>query len=247
MGYSWMAHLLPHLDRSHLYQNIDFSRVYTGGRHPVATEIVPTFLCPTDGAPSQGPSGCARNSYTGNSGTGVLDHGFNGLFQDACPDCGASWPGGPVRLGDVTDGLSNTAMVSEHLMGIGTADIGRIIWNLDGRYKRLSDLKSACLSETPRFQKSGKAFGDPWSHGTCWLEGQPGHSWYNHVFVPMKPSCFNGTGVPEGIHSNASNHSGGVYLLMAGGNVQFISVSIDELVWIALGSRNAAETTPLPP
>lgn len=247
MGYSWMAQILPYVDRSNLYQKIDFSDVFLGDMHPIVAEIVPLYLCPSDGTSSISPAGRARNSYSGNSGTGVLDRGYNGLFQHACTDCGEKWSAGPIRWSDVSDALSTTAMVSEHLMGDNSSILTRVIWNLDSWHEPLSDFKSACLRETPRFNSGGSLYGDGWAHGFCWLAGDPGGTWYNHVFTPMQPSCYNGTRVPEGIYTVASNHPGGVHLLFADGHVQFVSQSIDQAVWTAVGSRNGNESVSLAP
>jgi len=85
-----------------------------------------------------------------------------------------------------------------------------------------------------------------WIHGAGrgseWVGGDLSRTRYNHALTPQQPSCFNGSFVPDGIYTAASEHAGGVNLLMADGRVTFVSVSIDSGVWRALGSIAGRES-----
>lgn len=175
-----------------------------------------------------------------------MEHGYNGVFQPAVPDPGDRWNAGPVRWRDVTDGLSGTAMASEFLKGDRSSDLLRVIWFLRESRDTLKDLRSACVAETPRFRSDGSPFGSAWSRGHCWLDGNLGVATYTHILGPQSPSCFDGSSPLTGNFATTSNHAGGVHLLSADGHVRFVSQTIDENVWIALGSRNGDESVSSP-
>ena len=241
-GYSWMAQVLPYVDRHDLYRQINFSDVFWGDDHPIIGEAVPLLLCPSDGTPSVLPHGRAGTNYAGNFGTGVLDRGFNGIFQNLLTQIpGRPWSEGPVRWRDISDGTSSTAMLSEALRGDSSANYLRVTWNLQAPRTTLPELRLACTRETPRFHSDGSVFGDRFLRGDCWLNGSTGVTLYNHASVPMSPSCFNGSSVAEGIYGAGSKHIAGVNLVFADGHLQFVSRSIDANVWTAWGSRNGNE------
>jgi prepilin-type N-terminal cleavage/methylation domain-containing protein len=106
------------------------------------------FLCPSDSAPPPSPSnGYVGNNYYTNSG---------GWLSDACeqfpPAVPNGMPQGPmynrsaVRYSAVTDGLSNTAVASEKLRGMGTYDVVRdLFWvtevtSIDAMYQSCNTL-----------------------------------------------------------------------------------------------------------
>ncbi len=110
----------------------DYQSVTISASHPnakAAATIVPAFLCPSDGYRDSEAVGSARpapGSYAGNVGwvrgtTGIdgkrpslaRHNGFLGLVNPKAPD---PWQVAPVSMRDVTDGLSNTAAVSERLI-----------------------------------------------------------------------------------------------------------------------------------
>lgn len=77
---------------------------------------------------------------------------------------------------------------------------------------------------------------------------------YNHLRPPNDPDIDCRGGLPHATRTNhwwdrlslnvaaRSRHTGGVHALFCDGHVQFVSSSIDSGVWMALGSRDGAET-----
>jgi prepilin-type processing-associated H-X9-DG protein len=241
-SFSWLTSILPYVEQKNLHQQIDLSVFYADvANQAVYGEVVDLFLCPSESVQPVSRAGLARNSYAGNFGSGVKAHGYNGVFTPP----GYKHPLWPqatfVRFRDVTDGVSQTALASEHLMGDYTADRLRVVWNLADPPSTQEQLTSACLNETPRFFEDGNPYGNWAHHGEAWLDASPGVTLYNHVLTPQQPSCLDGTSVQSGVYTAASQHSGGVNVAMADLRVSFISASIDQTAWSAAGSRNGAD------
>jgi competence protein ComGC len=239
---SWLTHTLPYIEQKSLHEKIDFRAFHSDGvNQDVIVKVVDLFLCPSESAATVSPGGAARNSYAGNFGSGVKEHGYNGLFITG-DFKNPSWPKNRyVRFRDVTDGLSQTAMVSEHVMGDESAQLLRVIWHLVEYQPSQSELIAACLSETPRYWENDIPYGNASHHGCSWMDGSPGATLYNHVLPPQQRSCFDGTGVQTGIFSAASQHPDGVNVVLADTHVTFVSASIDQTAWSAVGSRNGSD------
>ncbi len=64
---------------------------------------------------------------------------------------------------------------------------------------------------------------------------------YGHSGRPndLRPTCF--WGYSNGLHPPRSYHPGGVNVLLGDGHVEFIKDSIQQNVWVALGTRAAAD------
>ncbi len=200
----------------------------------LASHRIPVFQCPSDPASDIPKVGLGEThyctNYAGNHGTGVQVHGYNGMFR--------SFGSGPIRMGDVTDGTSNTAALSEILVGHGETDLRRTIWTtpylLDGpdellQFSHLCRQTAALATAT--FHEKGVSWSRPHSFGTL----------YNHVLFPNDASCKNRSQVPTGAYSAGSQHPGIVHAQFADGHVHAISERIDLQVWQALGSRNGGE------
>ena len=118
--HSWASLLLPNLDDGNLYHSIDYN---VSSLHPdnqdAASSIVPTYRCPTFTGPdfSDDPNYTrfgdryAIQNYAamGGSDVGHIYGQNTGLFE---PD-GTIYPLSSHRAGDVTDGLSNTILITE--------------------------------------------------------------------------------------------------------------------------------------
>lgn len=133
--YSVLVSLLPFLDTSGLYDNINFS--VASYRNPalippdtlvwaeidrrsvnytVASQRLPFFLCPDDNNKPTGPA----TSYFTNYGTWMAYY-RSGLTEDGMVTI---WvPNRARSLGDVTDGPTNTACFAEAIKGVGTARV----------------------------------------------------------------------------------------------------------------------------
>ena len=208
---------------------------------PLKDTYLPYLICPSDPGATTGEGifGTAfGTSYHGNAGTGVLADGFNGLFGYGA-DSNDIYPDKAVKTGDITDGLSNTAMFSEALLPNSRQPRVTSTWLTPTEYfdpEDLPVLASQCNSVPRNPQESGWE-PTPFPRGFPWHGGGMGTALYTHTLPPNRPSCTNGSSVMTGIYTAASMHPGGVNVAFADGHIDFVSQDIDSNVWVELGSR----------
>jgi len=240
-GFSFHVMILPYIGQSNLlYDQIKFDDpidINTSAK-PIRSVVLSLYLCPSDPASATLPappvsSGAASTSYAGNSGSGALNAGFDGLFQHL--ETGPLG-GGAVTSADVTDGLSNTAAVAEILHADSSTSRLRTIWNTPSNLS-FQTLATTC-SQLPSNPSFAGWSGDQYARGTPWIAGDSSETFYNHVLTPNQPSCFNGTDVQTGIFTASSAHSGGVNVLYGDGHVEFATETMSIDVWSELGSRH---------
>jgi prepilin-type processing-associated H-X9-DG protein len=231
--------MLPFIEQSDLYDRIQERKLSNWNAAVPIDIVLPILLCPTDSAPVLvGTSKKAGTNYAGNCGVWLIPNGFDGLFVYLPPPPGP-YRGAPVRLADVTDGLSNTAALSEILRASESKGRLRVNWNTPKLYMLSTELDafaSYCRSLPDNPFEFGWV-GDPWARGLPWTEGAVGFTLYNHGIEPNNPSCYNQDGVASALSAAASEHSGGVNVLLGDGRVEFIGEAVDRVVWRDIGSR----------
>lgn len=289
--YSWLTSILPQIEQGPLYDSIDFRygmssdcnftssttyrNVVIHSDHPnakPAATILSTYICPSDslvrnedlGTASPAPGSYAANigwpmgAYLPDGQPIVRHNGFMGLTNPRTP---IQWHLADVRDRDITDGLSNTAAVSERLMQTlvpTVADWGWEEYAITSSTPR--SLISYCGGTTNRSRSLAQ-----WIHycgdvstpdpvyskpqGRAWISGWTlAANTYMHVMPPGERNChlYGGENTGENIVTAASRHSGGANLLMGDGRITSVSDSIDHYVWWALGSRNGSEVVAVP-
>jgi prepilin-type N-terminal cleavage/methylation domain-containing protein/prepilin-type processing-associated H-X9-DG protein len=261
----WSTHalILPEIEYANLYNNINFSfppetpgmggviafmPAYQNPNRVNANEcrtVLETMLCPSDLA-IQG-DWLGQNNYVGNQGGWLCDRSdVIGTANDTNPgelQTGVLYYLSRVRISDIVDGTSQTAMFSEKIRGTGDPNPRSDMFvvphqtSLDSLYQVCSNL--ATSTATPLTSKYG------WS----WVMGENCCTLYNHVTTPNKNTC-GGTGFPGSMTNMAmqvppsSRHPGGVNVLMCDGSVHFITDGMDLNMWRALGTRKGQEVVP---
>jgi len=241
--YRWsvLAHLTPYLDQSNLYNAIDFSYPMIGGpgytppysvfpvnRAAVAT-VVPLFLCPSDHGrkllEAWGPA-----NYVSSTGSGT-----NGGYADNSD--GAFFVNSQIRFRDITDGLSNTAVMSESTLGEGTANPTAGPVNPQRVY--ISIPTGTELSDTACNNATATAFST--ARGRAWADGAIPYGLYNHYYGPndARPDCIRHSN--PGWKAARSMHAGGVNVLLGDGSCRFVSNSVDVSNWRSLSTRSGNE------
>lgn len=233
-GFSPHVGLLPYLDLAPIYDKLDLNALSITAESP--DHVVPLFQCPSD---TNRPHSVNYRVCTG----------FGPQANETGEACGEDGNGAGVfpetfdRIGpaDVRDGLSNTALISERVIG-SFSDVyspWRDVGIIPG-----DDLMASCRSENyinlcPRFQSGGENF-QPES-GRSWLSSGFRNTWYSHLFTPnsLTPDCAARSG--QGAYTARSQHPGGVNLCRADGSVAFISQGIDLTLWRALATRSGQE------
>ena len=241
-NFSPHARILPYIDQAPLYNQINFnlSPLHAANAGPWAMSL-PAFLCPSNTDMLPGNVG-GRNNYWTNTGTTVL----NGLpsTDPAHPNFGWPMPDGvfhnssKIRMRDIIDGTSQTAMMSEKMTGDGSNGVsspdtdtyqpGTYPANAEEAYRfclavDVTDLSMQGISNI----------------GVPWILGDNDSTYYYHTQPPNGRSCR----YPPSRMASAANsrHEGGVHLLLCDGSVRFVSENINLPTWRALGSRNGAE------
>jgi prepilin-type N-terminal cleavage/methylation domain-containing protein/prepilin-type processing-associated H-X9-DG protein len=227
----WMQDTMPYFEDQSLYdQFAAYMRTSGATAHmfPGNTTIVPMLMCPSD------PTSPKTSSYNPGGGSGK-SQGFSGnvvvyaastyynapgnTYTNSTKLNGMFFAASKVRMKDITDGSSKTAMVGELIL---SPDIGEN--DVRGRY--YNSWHGGVLLSTLEPPNPTRADQLRWCS--------------NNVAVPQAPCTYTDQNI---FISTRSFHENGVNVGFADGSTQFISNNIDTLVFRALGSRNGSEVT----
>jgi prepilin-type N-terminal cleavage/methylation domain-containing protein/prepilin-type processing-associated H-X9-DG protein len=256
--FSWsaLAELNPFLEQTNIYNMMNLTQpIYMPPNFTISTanqfavqQVVKLFLCPSDlmkpvaadyGVPTIGPT-----NYAVCVGTGTTNGGPP--FGSPLNSDGMFTAGQGFRITDVSDGSSNTAMMSESLLGAGQA-------NASG------PMPSAPQGVQRVYAYTG--FGTPLSAGACagagqwnvsdlrgfmWASGEMRCGSYNHYYTPNAAiyDCVTNdltTYTSFAFRAARSNHTGGVNVLFGDGGVRYVSQSISPSTWRALATRSGGD------
>jgi prepilin-type N-terminal cleavage/methylation domain-containing protein/prepilin-type processing-associated H-X9-DG protein len=230
-----------------------------------AATVVSTYLCPSDAlvvTDQLGPARPAPGSYAGNVGwarraTGLTGDGaplaqINGAMPAINPQLASPWQTGRIGLRDFSDGLSNTALISERRMNTAVpieTTYGSFM--PDGLHESTLSYCAARGSarSLPRWVTycRGVSVADPTfsvPHGKAWISGWTlAANLYMHVMPVNDRNChiYGGESDGNNVVSASSLHPGGAQLAFGDGRVQWVSQDVDLNVWWAIGSRNGGE------
>jgi prepilin-type processing-associated H-X9-DG protein len=274
---SWMVALLPNVEQNALFNAYNAHQNASDATNTtVAYNSLSGFICPSENTKTRPNGNWAPTSYRANhGGPGVIVNWAGTIVQNGSNNPQSWWgsAGDPnmafFGVEGVTDGTSNTALISEKLYGISfpTAPIASVTApngpygkralyavNYNGTYNTFNAANAlagiaACKSLTPTMTDNGNIS----NNGFSWALAWPWHtlvSEYTHFNTPNGYSCVTASdtsggsytlGGTSGIITATSNHSGGVNLCMSDGSVKFVKDSIAPQTWWALGTRNLGE------
>jgi prepilin-type N-terminal cleavage/methylation domain-containing protein/prepilin-type processing-associated H-X9-DG protein len=226
--YSWHVELLPYLEQEALAAdarrsvafNIPHEGPYPGGPHQGVGTVVPVFGCPADGQTRVthdfGGLHFAVTSYLG-------IQGVNRARLD-----GVLYADSRVRVGDITDGTSNTLAVGERPPYIADHQGSWGMW-YTGLY--------------------GIAFRASFGTGAVVLGVREPCASPHFLDSPCGTEVFRfgpgAIGDPHAAYHFWSVHSGGGHFLFADGSVHFLTYGVEPLM-PALASRAGGEEVSLP-
>jgi prepilin-type N-terminal cleavage/methylation domain-containing protein/prepilin-type processing-associated H-X9-DG protein len=269
--HSWTVQLLPGLEQNVVFnaQNFDYGPDRPENSTTSSIQLS-VLLCPSDGAAEPDPPNQPLNYHGNLGGPGVLRN-WMGIVVPAYTRCPFPpyqlWWGpdsnlGVIRIAAISDGLSNTALFSEKLIGGGTTttiavaspNAKRGLFPTvpatpnTGNLGQTLEFLNACRS----LPGSATDAADQFPSGARWSWSFPWHisnDVYTHYNTPNGLSCRSTAtandnvdgGGQTGIITATSNHPGGVNVCFADGSVKFVKDSIDTRTWWALGTRNQGE------
>lgn len=250
--YRWsvLAHLTPYLEQSNAYNALDLNvPLYTPPTFGIAPQnqgavalVVPLFLCPSDQRQPVA-TGFGPTNYAGCAGSGI----GGGTPFDAD---GTFYVQSKTRWADLMDGTSNTAIMSESLLGTGpeaTTDPVHVQQTPQTvyRYHQGAPLTDSACASAAVWNMSNR-------RGFAWVNGEYRCTLYNHYYAPndKTPDCLGVSLTADpatqytgyGWRTARSRHPGGVMLLLGDGSTRFVSQTIDMAIWRALSTRQGGET-----
>jgi prepilin-type processing-associated H-X9-DG protein len=202
-----------------------------GDPYPVnafgVSQKVKIFRCPSDSDVTTDPR-YAPTNYTGCLGSGA--NGGTRVGSD-----GVFYQNSGTRIADISDGTSNTALVSEHPLGTGGPSITdpslvdvRIHY---GRFPANVPVTDAICSGIQLW---------PTDRGARWADGEAPYAEYDHHYPPNAPQ-WDCVALEHSWKPARSRHTGGVNLLLADSSVRFVADGVNIATWQALGSRAGTE------
>lgn len=257
-GNAWEAlsanyFLLPYIDQAPLFNQGQSNLTNWGWTYGTLMNTkLPGFLCPSAlPAPARGsnPSGWdgPGTNYAWSTGSSVetvwAGTRFNGMVAYQTDR----------SMRDVTDGLSNTLMISEILSGSNQSDgSGKYPYDIfyagNGLFNSVADKDFPTQAELDAIggQARNSPSGVKTNNGTMWGWYAAAQSTLNTAATPnwRWPSA-GGDCCPGGAHDwgygiipPRSMHTGGVNAALGDGSVRFISTNVDLLTFQRLGNRS---------
>lgn len=242
-GISPHARILPYLEQATLFNQVNFNVSYNNAGNAAVVPInVTAFRCTSD--PDSLPPALigGRNNYYTNTGTVILNS-LPGTTPGST-NYGMPMPDGPmfenskITLTDILDGTSNTAMMSEKILGDGSNGISTPESDTfrPGTYPADADQAMQDCRSTNVTDLTKQGVSDV---GVPWLRPYHSTTYYYHALPPNDCSCMF---PPQRIATTAnSRHVGGVHVLLCDGAVKFVSSNVDLKTWRAIGTRKGGE------
>lgn len=219
---TWITRLLPYVEQAGLDATIDWTKPFgqaaAGYQTVVNRTSIPLFLCPSNDPVENIFGGLyARGTYAANNGIGPL---HENTFADlpisrslgAVKDrslAGTFFMNSRLTPADITDGLSNTAFVSE-IRAVPGEDMRGMLHYPDGPFYHHNYTPNSPVLDEIRQNYCVSVTGAPCEGAYAW--------WPNRSLTMSARSC----------------HSGGVNLLFGDGSVTFISDNIALNIWQAI-------------
>jgi prepilin-type N-terminal cleavage/methylation domain-containing protein/prepilin-type processing-associated H-X9-DG protein len=244
--FSTLARLFPYLEQASVFAAINFDlgpRIPPNGpvwpqNTTASRSVVATFLCPSDGNneqvfdPDQRPY-----NYLACAGSGMRDDG-----SMIPPDAdGVIFISAVVKYAHIRDGLSQTALMSESLVGSGQDAAAGAVPDVATQYRDLGDAVPPLVRPNAANCGPGSTYRFSGSRNRGWLIGRTDGALYNHFLQPndRQPDCFHAH--IRGWKAARSNHPGGVNLVFCDGHVSFVKNSVEPAIWRAIATRKGGE------
>lgn len=211
---SWITRVLPYIDQAPIYNNVDWSMEPGMAGAPNTTyrnTKLTAVRCPSDPGRTNSTAYQPTN-YVACLGDRINHKGNGNVWQNIM-DTNSN-----TTIAHVTDGTSNTMVVSELRVG----------HSMDTSVNAVGGVCPQPGTQT-----------NPSARGRSWMYGESVRDYsYNTIYPPNSQlaECNMNTG-GEFILTARSFHTGGVHVLLCDGTVRFVSDNLDLTTWRRLGNR----------
>jgi prepilin-type N-terminal cleavage/methylation domain-containing protein/prepilin-type processing-associated H-X9-DG protein len=234
-GWAWGSYILPFLEEPSLYNSLEVETALVGNQiGTLGKTVVNSYRCPSDAADpintNRAANGAqtltgATSNYVGNSGNNLtgLGKASSNLTSDIeatlkAGNSGLVIPGAPVKLREVTDGLSKTLLIGERdSADITHGDHAASFWI--GLYHNVVVGERAFLINLMTYFDESAATLMVINAG---IPGATQNAWV----------------APEVTDSWSSKHPGGAQFVFGDGSVRLLQETIDNSTLHDLCSRN---------
>jgi prepilin-type N-terminal cleavage/methylation domain-containing protein/prepilin-type processing-associated H-X9-DG protein len=251
--------LLPFFEQTATYQLYNSANSAAWSGNAYWSPQIPTLVCPSD-VQFRPVANVAITNYNfcgGDAATLMCSVDELGDRRNCRNPRGIFGEYSFARIGDLTDGTSNTIAMSEHTTPSGPNSLGRAAIVGGGA----TDSPASCRARFVNNQYTVPVNTDVGARGGRWSDGAALFTRFNTMVPPNGPSCMEADNHwLGGMYAASSRHTGGVNAALGDGSVRFISQSIDAGnqgireslnglspygVWGALGSKSGGEVASL--
>jgi prepilin-type N-terminal cleavage/methylation domain-containing protein/prepilin-type processing-associated H-X9-DG protein len=234
--YSGHVMLLPFSEQTSLYNAINFNGAnFLGGftvggtNATVGMTHLATFCCPSDPDAMTNPT----TNYAWNGGFGYQTTNFVGTFSSA-----AVQNLHYISPAEISDGLSNTAAMSEWKIGNrNSPDDSTVVFRID---VQTGEVYTNFIHECESANRQSSDFGS-WTKDARWSNGSYGSTILNFNSLPNSLSCFYGDSVDYGNWPASSYHRGGANVLFHDGHIDFYTNSTLPTVWRSISTKSDSD------
>jgi type II secretory pathway pseudopilin PulG len=228
--FSWQSMILPHLEQKALHAQIDFDHYATDAvNQPVVSQVLPISNCPSTPRTGLTARGLwyGRSQFDGDLIAGTTDYAASEGYYDGYSECipgtwgefdsTGNYDEAEIRIvafEDVTDGLSNTALILERA---GLPD-----HYFDGGAKFEPH-------DPPRYR----------TYGNVGLWAISAESLTNHLRIDDDVPIIGG----DNLRGLYSFHVSGAHVALADGSIHFLAAGADAKRVFALVTRDQGEVT----
>jgi len=229
-GIGWGARILPFIEQSALFNNISYNSQEPGTSNiSVSRADLPIYRCPSD--PGRRPSAnYGPTNYVICSGSAAQAAAWGGGGVGKNNGTSVLYSNSKTRFADITDGTSNTMMISECLVGTpyendqsyGYTEVLTCSKNTHYGGSSTTTSKSRGASWFTMYNDRGATF--------AYTTTLPPNSLRDVYACTYSLSSYNADA--------ESQHEGGVQILLSDGSVRFVSENIHLPTWQNLGNKS---------
>ena len=227
-GFSWGTMLLPYVEQGNIYHQFNFSLDATDANNlTLGQEVLSVFRCPSDTAPDKftvGTTELASANYVG-----IYGYGSVTMMPGNPLGKGIFYRNSNTRLGDVSDGTSQTIAVGErthqHQFVLGMPAV---------------DANSTWYAAIPGLMRPAGMMGMTEASGQLILGHVGQDAMMGMMAMQHTPNTTNH------IVNFSSKHTGGCHFVFADGSVHFLSENMDYNTFRYLGTRNDGQVVSKP-